>query len=425
MNLYWDQCDTVQLAKKYGTPLYVLSESKIRARCQTIHRDFLKKYFDTKAVYASKAFLTTAMCKLIAQEGLGLDVVSGGELYTAIQAGFPLASVEFNGNNKTLEELEMAIDNQIGRIIVDNYHELDTIERLCKEKGKHIEILFRIVPETDTDTHRYISTGHKTSKFGISMSSNGIFAAVKQASNSSYITFKGLHFHVGSQLHTYYSHLNAIHKALHLIADFHQQDIVVEELNIGGGFGICYTKEDRVKPLSYFVEPLVKAINDFCQEHTLTRPTITIEPGRWIIGEAGITLYTIGAVKTNGSTTYYSVDGGMGDNIRPALYQAQYVADVANRLSEEKTECVTLSGKYCESSDLLIQNIHLPKAYPGDVIAVYSTGAYSYSMASNYNRHPLPSVVLACKGQAFEIVKRQTYWDLLRNDCVPKHLEVI
>ena len=423
MNLLWDQCDTIALAKQYGTPLYVLSETAIREKCQIIQSDFLKKYSNTKAVYASKAFLTTAMCKIINQEGLGLDVVSGGELYTAIQANFPLAMVEFNGNNKTESELVLAIENKIGRIIVDNEHELFVIEKICKAKQTKMDILFRIVPESKTNTHEYISTGHKSSKFGINLLPETIFKIIQYANHSDYVNFKGIHFHVGSQLHNNKSHLNAIRKTLHLISDIKKLGITVSELNIGGGFGIFYTEADQVKPLSYFIDPAMDIIKTYCEKNDLIRPQIIIEPGRWIVGEAGITLYEIGAIKTNSNKTYFSIDGGMADNIRPSLYQAKYTADICNKVNNVKNKCVTISGKFCESSDLLIKDIMLPQALPGDILAVYSTGAYTYSMACNYNKQPLPAVVLVNKTESYLIVKRQDYKDLLRNEIMPQHLE--
>lgn len=423
MNLLWGQCDTIKLSEKYGTPLYVLSEDMIRKKCDVIQDQFLRKYPNTKAVYASKAFLTTAMCKIIKQAGLGLDVVSGGELFTAIEAGFPMEKVEFNGNNKSMAELELAIDHRIGRIIVDNSYELACIEEICKEKNSVMDILFRIVPESNTDTHEYISTGHKSSKFGINLLPELIFKVIQQAVDSPYVNFKGIHFHIGSQLHDNKSLLNAIHKTLHLIQDLNQQAILVEELNIGGGFGIHYTDHDQVKPITYFIDPAMALISSYCQEHGIKQPTVIIEPGRWIVGEAGITLYTIGAIKRNGETSYISIDGGMSDNIRPSLYQAKYSADICNKMDQSKSELVTVSGKFCESSDLLIKDIYLPKASPGDILAVYSTGAYTYTMACNYNKQPIPAVVLVSKGQDYLMVKRQTYKDLIRNELIPVHLE--
>lgn len=423
MILKWDACNTLELAKTYGTPLYVLSETIIREKCHHIHRDFLKKYDNTKAVYAAKAFLTTAMCKIIEQEGLGLDVVNGGELYTAIQAGFPMNKIEFNGNNKSYEELEMALRHGIGRIIVDNLHELECIEAICQKYNVQTNVLFRIVPETDSNTHDYITTGHKSSKFGINLLPDVIFTIIEKAVNSRYINFKGIHFHVGSQLHDHDSHLNAIAKTMHLIHDLKEKSIEVSELNIGGGFGIYYTDEDTPQPLSYFMTPCMDHIEAYCEKFQLTRPTIIIEPGRFIVGEAGITLYTIGSIKENGQKKFISVDGGMSDNIRPCLYQAKYTADLCHQLDAEKHDLVTVSGKFCESSDILIDNIYLPKAQSGDILAIYSTGAYGYSMASNYNKQPIPAVVLVNQGESHVMVKRQSYEDLIRNEIIPTHLE--
>lgn len=424
MNLIWDSCDTLQLAKTYGTPLYVLSETMIRQRCREIHNTFLKAYDNTKAVYASKAFLTTAICKILEQENIGLDVVSGGELYTAIQSHFPMSMVEFNGNNKTYDELKMAIEHEVGRIIVDNVYELKLIEDLSKSLNKVTPILFRIVPETETDTHDYISTGHKTSKFGISLENDTILNVIKHAIDHPFLDYKGIHFHVGSQLHTHDSHLNALKKTLYLINDVKntwQYD--TKELNIGGGFGIYYTKADDVKSLDYFIEPCMSLVEDYCKKHDLLQPKVIIEPGRWIIGEAGITLYTIGSIKTNGGKTYLAVDGGMSDNIRPSLYQACYEATLCHKAYEKGTQHVTISGKFCESSDILIHDILLPEAKSGDILAIHSTGAYTYAMASNYNKQPLPCVILTHQGQSSVIVKRQSYEDLIRLECTPKYWE--
>ena len=422
--LYFDGCNTLELAKKYGTPLYLISETKIRERCQIIQKDFLKKYPNTKAVYASKAFLPLAMCKIIGSEGIGLDIVSGGELYTAIQADFPLEMIEFNGNNKSRDELELAVENKIGRIIVDNLHELLMLEEICKSKNHKMDILFRIVPEIETDTHEYISTGHKSSKFGVSLNPEVFFNTFERAINSEHLNMKGIHFHIGSQLHDNSSHINAAFKTLNLILDIkNKYNFDIKELNIGGGFGIKYTDEDDTKSLSYFIDPTMKTINDFCKSHDLIRPQVIIEPGRWIVGEAGITLYEIGAIKENGDKKFASIDGGMADNIRPSLYQAKYHAVVANNVSSTDKETVTISGKFCESSDILIKDINLPILSSGDILAVFSTGAYNYSMANNYNKVVIPPVVLLHKGSDNIIVKKQDYTDLIRNELIPTHLE--
>ncbi len=422
--LYFDGCNTVELAKKYGTPLYLISETHIVDRCNEIKSSFLSKYENTRAIYASKAFLPLAMCKIIEREGLGLDVVSGGELYTAIKAGFPNGNIDFNGNNKSRQEIELAVEYQISRIVVDNPYELDLLIDVCNKKKKNISVLFRIVPGVTNTTHEYISTGHKDSKFGVSLEGNIFFDTFEKAINSKYIDFKGLHFHVGSQLHNNSSHLNAIKVALNLILELkNKYNFDTKDLDIGGGFGIHYTDEDDPKPLSYFIDPAMKLIEDFCRENKLIRPKVIIEPGRWIIGEAGITMYEIGSIKKSPSSRkYVSIDGGMSDNIRPCLYQAKYDAVIANKINEDNTDLVSISGKFCESSDILIKDIKLPIAAAGDYLAVFSTGAYNYSMASNYNKNIIPSVLLLNNGKEEIIVKRQDYDDILRNEIIPASL---
>lgn len=418
--LYFDGCNTVELAKEYGTPLYVLSETAIVEKCREITESFLKKYERTRAAYAAKAFLTVAMCKIIEREGLCIDVVSGGELFTAVKAEFPAEKIEFNGNNKSIQELELAIDYNIGRIIVDGLDELDLIEEICKRKNKKTNILYRITPGVKSDSHDYIVTGKKDSKFGIPLDEEIISNAIQKAVESEYVNFMGFHFHVGSQLHDNGSHLQALETALKLIKDTKEKyNYVTPELNIGGGFGIHYTDEDNKKPYAYFLDPMMKRIEEFSKELNIERPEIVIEPGRSIIGEAGITLYTIGTSKDiPGIRKYVSVDGGMTDNIRPALYQAKYESIIANKADKEKTETVTISGKCCESGDILIKDEKMPTPERGDILAIFSTGAYGYSMASNYNKNPIPAVVLVKDGISRVIVKRQTYEDILRNELV-------
>jgi diaminopimelate decarboxylase len=419
--LYFDGCNTVELAKSYGTPLYVLSETAIVERCREIKETFLNKYESTRAAYASKAFLTLAMCKIIEREGLCLDVVSGGELYTAIKADFPAERIEFNGNNKSLEELELAIDYNIGRIIVDGFDELDIIEDICRKKGKKTNILYRITPGVKSDSHDYIVTGKKDSKFGFPLDDDVIFPAIEKAINSPYVNFLGLHFHVGSQLHTNESHLKALNITLKLIKDLIERyDYVIKELNVGGGYGIRYTDADDRKPYAYFLDPIMEQIEEFSKNMNITRPDVVVEPGRSIVGEAGITLYTIGTIKDiKGVRKYVSVDGGMTDNIRPALYQAKYEGLIANKAGEPRNDLVTISGKCCESGDILIKDIYLPKAERGDILAVFSTGAYCYAMASNYNKNPMLATVLVKEGKSQVIVKRQTYEHMIANEIIP------
>ena len=424
--LYFDGCNTVELAKKYGTPLYVMSETAIVEKCREIKDSFLDKYERTRAAYAAKAFLTLSMCKIIEREGLCMDIVSGGELYTAIKAQFPAERIEFNGNNKSIEEIELAVDYNIGRIIVDGLDELSIIEEVCKGEGKKINILYRVTPGVKSDSHDYIVTGKKDSKFGIPLDEEVIYPAIESAINSEYVNFMGFHFHVGSQLHNNESHLQALDIVLNLVKQTKEKyNYVTPELNIGGGFGIRYTNADDRKPYAYFLDPMMKRIEEFSNEVCITRPEVVIEPGRSIVGEAGITLYTIGTIKDiKGIRKYVSVDGGMTDNIRPSLYQAVYEALVANKAEEPKTDLVTISGKCCESGDVLIRDIKIAKPKRGDIFAVFSTGAYGYSMASNYNKNPLLATVLVKDGKSEIIVKRQTYDHMIENEVIPESLNI-
>ncbi len=416
--LYFDGCNTLDLAEKYGTPLYVLSETAIVEKCKEIKDAFLQRYERTRAAYAAKAFLTISMCKIIEREGLCIDVVSGGELYTAIKADFPPEKIEFNGNNKSLVELEMAIDYNIGRIIVDGLDELKLIESICKEKNKKVNVLYRITPGVKSDSHDYIVTGKKDSKFGIPLDDEIIFPAIEQAIKSEYANFMGFHFHVGSQLQDNESHLKALETSLKLIKETKEKyNYVTPEINIGGGFGIVYTELDEKRTYSYFLDPMMKRIEDFSKETGIKRPEVVIEPGRSIVGEAGITLYTIGTIKEiKGIRKYVSIDGGMTDNIRPALYQAKYEGISANKAGEPKTDIVTICGKCCESGDILIKDAKVAPLQRGDIFAIFSTGAYGYSMASNYNKNQLPAVVLVKNGESRLIVKRQSYEDMIKNE---------
>ncbi|MBN7773215.1 diaminopimelate decarboxylase [Clostridium aminobutyricum] len=422
--LYFDGCDTVELAQKYGTPLYVFSETDIVNRFNELKKCFIERYENTRVAYAAKAFCTIAMCKLAAREGMCIDVVSGGELYTAIQAKFPPEKIEFNGNNKQADELAMAIDYGIGRIIIDGLQELSLIESICKEKGKKVQVLYRITPGVKSDSHDYIVTGKKDSKFGIPLDEHVIFPAVEAAIQSEYVDFLGFHFHVGSQLFDNTSHLQALEIVLFLINSvkerFHYD---VTELNIGGGFGVTYTSEER-KPFEYFLDPMMHRIEEFFSHLGIKRPAVVIEPGRSIVAEAGLSLYTIGSIKDiEGVRKYVSIDGGMTDNIRPALYQAVYAGIVANKADQPKNDKVTICGKCCESGDILIRDIDIAEPASGDIFAIFSTGAYGFSMASNYNKNAIPAVVLVKEGCDELIVKRQSYEHMLQNELVPESLK--
>lgn len=417
MNYYFSDCDTVQLAKEYGTPLYVMSEDIIMERLNEIKHSFSEKYRDAHAYYASKAFLTKEMARIIKREGLGLDVVSGGELYTAKSVDFPMDKIMFHGNNKTPEEIKMALECKVGRFVSDSIYEIQLIDRIAEEMGVKADILIRVTPGIDSHTHKYIATGNIDSKFGMPIPL--LSESVKLAQELEGIRLKGFHFHVGSQLLENTSHLLAVEIMLNLIKNIKEENgFVAQEFNLGGGYGIKYKEDDDTKGLSYFIDPMMDMIEKFCSENSIIRPKIYIEPGRWIVGEAGITLYEVGSIKEiPGIRTYVGVNGGIPDNPRPALYQAQYEAVIANKADSECKESVTIAGKCCESGDILIWDLKVPELHSGDILAVKSTGAYNYSMASNYNRIPKPAVVMLSKGKSRLIVKRETYEDIMRNEC--------
>jgi diaminopimelate decarboxylase len=407
----------VKLAKEYGTPLYVMSEDIIMERLNEIKQSFSDKYENVHAYYASKAFLTKEMARIIKREGLGLDVVSGGELYTAKVVDFPMEKVMFHGNNKTPGEIRMALEYGVGRFVSDSIYEIQLIDRIAKEMGVMADILIRVTPGVDSHTHKYIATSGVDCKFGIPIFQ--LNEAVKLAQELECITLKGLHFHVGSQIIENTSHILAVEIMLNLIKKIKDElDFVTQEFNLGGGFGIKYAKVEERKELSYFIDPMMNMIEEFCRENSIIRPKIYIEPGRWVVGEAGITLYEVGSTKEiPGIRTYVGVDGGFPDNPRPALYQAEYEGIIANKADSECEEQVTIAGKCCESGDILIWDLKVPKLQSGDILAVKSTGAYNYSMASNYNRIPKPAVVMLSKGKSRLIVKREAYEDIMRNEC--------
>ncbi len=413
-----DGCDLAGLARRYGTPLYVMSEGKIRDRLREIRRDFLERYPGTEAVFASKAFQTLDMCRIVVSEGLGLDAVSGGELYCALKAGVDAARIIFHGNNKTLAEMEMAVEAGIGRVVSDSLYEVRELDRIAGEKGRRVRVLYRITPGVDSHTHKFISTGQLDSKFGIPLDPSVFGTYMEAILSARNLDFAGFHFHVGSQLLDNESHLKAAGILLDIVekvrGDF---GVEVAELNLGGGFGVVYTEADERKPLSYFVDPMMELISRRYLDWGLTRPVVTIEPGRWIVGEAGITLYTVGSVKEiPGIRTYIGVDGGMPDNPRPMLYDAKYRAVIANKAGLQADTIVTVAGKCCESGDILIRDLCVPPPESGDILAVFSTGAYNYSMASNYNRIPRPAVVMVLDGVDRLSVRRETYEDILSRE---------
>lgn len=416
--LYIEDVPATLLAENYGTPLYVFSISEIQRRLDELKNQFVNKYENVRVAYASKAFSCIAMYQLIQRNEFCLDVVSGGELYTANAMNFDMSKIEFNGNNKSYREIEDAIEFGVGRIIVDALDELDIIQKIAMEKNKIVKILYRVTPGVASDSHDYIITGKKDSKFGIPLDQAIIDCHIKKALESKNIEFLGFHFHVGSQLHDNSSHLQALDILLDLVQRTKEKfGFEVKELNLGGGFGIFYTDEKR-KDFSYFLDPMMTKIEDFFKKINTKRPSIVIEPGRSIVGEAGLTLYTVGAIKEIPNLReYLSVDGGMTDNIRPALYGAKYKALAVNKLDEKLEKNYRISGKCCESGDIIIDEVNLPVMRRGDILAVLSTGAYGYSMASNYNKNPIPAVVFVSGSLSQKVVQRQTYEQIIQNEA--------
>lgn len=421
--------DAVNLAKSFGTPLYVMDENYIRAMCR-IYRDTIEKEYGGNGLvlYASKAFSCLAIYRIANSEGIGCDIVSGGELYTALHAGFPAEKMVLHGNNKLLDELTLALDHKIGLIVVDSYDELDTIDALAAERGRVQDVLIRVNPGVEAHTHRFIQTAKTDSKFGFSVSDGTAEKISAYALQKKNIRLKGYHCHIGSQIFEKKSFTTAVDKMVDFMKAMHDKlGFEAGVLNLGGGYGIWYTDEDaKVSCEGYadYLKAILARLKERADECGLKRPYILIEPGRSIVGEAGITLYTVGAIKDiPGVKKYVAVDGGMFDNPRYALYQAKYTAVLANRANEKPTEIVSIAGKCCESGDIVCADVALPAAKRGDILAVLSTGAYNYSMASNYNRNLIPPVVLVQDGKAEYIVKPQSYEDLIRNDVIPAKLK--
>ncbi|RKD25649.1 diaminopimelate decarboxylase [Ammoniphilus oxalaticus] len=415
-------CDTVELAEKYGTPLFVYDEQWIREKCRAYVQAFEETGFTYQVAYASKAFMTMAMCRLVAEEGLSLDVVSGGELFTALKAGFPAERIHFHGNNKSVEELEMAIDAKIGCFVVDNFYELDLLHALAKEKDVKVNILLRLTPGVSAHTHEYISTGQDDSKFGFSVTKGQAQEALIKALKMDHFEVLGIHSHIGSQIFETVGFVAAVETLSDfLLAIRAETGYELSVLNLGGGFGIRYTEEDRPLSAKEYIAPITNAVKTRFTAENYPLPEIWIEPGRSIVGDAGTTLYTIGSIKEiPGIRKYVSVDGGMTDNIRPALYQSKYEAMLANRANDDKNDLVSIAGKCCESGDMLIWDITLPEVKAGDTLAVSCTGAYGYAMANNYNLLTRPAIVFVKNGQANVVVERETYEDLIKRDRIPQ-----
>lgn len=413
--------DTISLAKEYGTPLYVMDEDVIRDNCRKF-KESIDKYYDGEGLvcYASKVFCCRAMCKIAIEEKIGLDVASEGELYTAISVGFPTDKICLHGNNKSDDELTFALSHGVGHIVVDNLYELERLNKIAEKLHKKANIMFRVKPGIDAHTHSFIQTGQIDSKFGLALETGEAFEAVKTAISLENVNLRGLHCHIGSQIFEIEPFELAAKVMLNFIAKIKNElDYEISELDLGGGFGIKYVENDNPPDYEEYMKRVSAVVNSECEYLGIKRPFIMIEPGRSIAGPAGITLYTAGAVKEIPDVrTYVSVNGGMVDNPRYILYQAEYEALVADKANEEKTEVITLAGRCCESGDLIGENMPIQKVESGDIIAVLATGAYNYSMSSNYNRLPKPAVVMVKGGKTRVAVKRETLEDIIRNDVV-------
>ena len=412
-------CDTVELARKYGTPLYVMDESSIRTALRDYKRSIDENYENGGMVaYASKACCFQELYRIVMQEGCGADVVSGGELYTAMRVGFPADRLYFHGNNKSESELRMALEYGVGRIVVDNLTELAQLSRISQEMGKTAAIFLRITPGIDALTHSFVRTGQIDSKFGITLENGDAMKAVRRALETPGVELKGLHCHIGSQIFDEEPFIHAAETMLNFMAQIRDETgIVLTQLNLGGGFGIRYTEDDHPKAYGEYMKLVSGALHKRAKALQMPVPYLIIEPGRSAVASAGITLYTVGAVKDiPGIRTYVSIDGGMPDNPRYALYQAAYTAVVANKAAQPADRIYTISGRCCESGDLIQEHTPLQECEHGDILAVLATGAYNYSMSSNYNRLPRPAIVMVRDGQARIVVKAETYEDLNRND---------
>lgn len=420
--------DCVELADQFSTPLYVLDEQYLRKMMRVYRDTIANEYGNGTVLYASKAFSCKAIYAIAAQEKIGVDVVSGGELYTAVEAGFPAERIYMHGNNKLPEEIDYALDCGVGTIVVDAYSEADYLDEACARRGIVQTVLVRVNPGVEAHTHAYVKTATPDSKFGFSVQDGAAENMIAYLLGKKNLRLAGFHCHIGSQIFEKQSFVLAAQKLIAFTAKMKEKFAYeASVLNFGGGFGVWYTVEDeKIEPEGYcdYVRALLETVKKDCAAYGLKKPAVVIEPGRSIVAEAGITLYTVGAIKEIPNVRkYVAVDGGMFDNPRYCLYQSKYTPVLANRAAEKACELVSVAGKCCESGDLIGVNMNLPKAKTGDILAVLTTGAYNYSMASNYNRNPIPPVVLVKDGKAEYIVKPQTYADIARNDVVPDYLK--
>ncbi len=416
--------DTTELVNTYGTPLYVMDEALIRQRAREFVEAFRASGFKFQVAYASKAFCVMAMCRLAEEEGLSLDVVSDGELHTALKAGFPVERIHFHGNNKSPFEIEMALDAGIGCFVVDNFTELHMLNAIAGTKGLRAKVLFRVTPGVEAHTHEYISTGQTDSKFGFDIGNGQAKQAIEVVKDMRHIELLGIHSHIGSQIFEVEGFRMAAARVGRFSAEVRQDlGVTFSVINLGGGFGIRYQEGDTPLAISEYVGAITSAIRTEFELAEYPLPEIWVEPGRSMVGDAGTTLYTIGTFKDiPGVRKYVAVDGGMTDNPRPALYESVYEAMLANRANDPAEEVVSIAGKACESGDMLIWDLKLPQAATGDILAVSCTGAYNYAMASNYNRIRRPAVVFVQDGEADLVVDRESHDHIVQNDRIPARM---
>lgn len=418
-------CDTIDLAREFGTPLYVLDEGLVRSQCQAYREELAAIYPNSTVIYASKALMTMAICRIVDEESLGLDVVSGGELYTAFKAGFPMDKVFFHGNNKSPDELRMALEYGVGTIVADNLFELENLNDLALQKGKKAPILFRLTPGVEAHTHSYTQTGQQDSKFGLGIQDGVALEVIKYALTLPGIEVKGVHCHIGSQIFDIEPYKLAVKVMFGFLEDLRRlTGFEAKILDMGGGLGIVYHEGDQPATVESCVKLIGNAVKEEARSRNYPLPKLVLEPGRSLVGEAGTTLYTIGSIKElPGIRCYMAVNGGMADNPRVALYQAEYEGLIANKANQKPEKLVTITGKCCESGDMLIWDILVAPPQSGDIMAIFSTGAYNYSMASNYNRLPRPAMVSVLNGHPELVVARETYQDLISLDRIPTRLQ--
>ena len=407
-------CDTAELAERYGTPLYVFDEADLRAKCQEFVREFGSRLPRVGVLYASKAYIGKALAALIADEGLGLDVVAGGEIALARAAEFPMERTYFHGNNKSREELSEALSAGVGRIVIDNFQDIELLSEVARAAGKRQGVLLRITPDVDPHTHSHITTGVLDSKFGFALADGQAERAMKAALAADGLDVMGVHCHIGSQLFETEPYAEAIDKVLGFASSMKRFGLNLREFSPGGGFGLQYTRDEAPPPLSVYAETVASAVVDSGKRHGLDLPYVTVEPGRSIVGRAGVAIYTVGSRKdVPGIRTYVAVDGGMADNIRPAIYGSRYEALAAGRPLAREEELVTVVGKYCESGDVLVKDVNLPRLAAGELLAIPASGAYCLAMASNYNAALKPPIVFVRDGKSRLVRRRETYADLM------------